>query len=440
MKKVSFITLGCKVNQYDTQAMEKAFTDRGYSIVPVGEGPDAVVVNTCTVTAEADRKSRQMIRRAAKANPGAIVVAAGCFVQGDPEAAEAIEGVSIVAGSTNRLALVDAVDRQLGVSEAQTRRRNLVKDIFSFGSYEEMKAEGADGMSRAYLKIEDGCDAYCSYCLVPYVRGHVRSRGLGPIEEEASRLADAGYLEVVLTGIHLGCYGKDLSGVSLADAIRAAARPSGIKRVRLSSLEPTELTDDIIELFANEPKLAKHLHLPLQSGDDSVLKSMNRHYDAKGYEAAVEKARAAIGRFGLTTDIIAGFPGETERMFANTLSLVERMGFLKVHAFPYSRRKGTIAAGLPGQVSEDVKHDRVARLMEASKQGAREFIEGMEGGVFDVIVESAIPTGDGFECEGYTSEYVRVLFRSESRPEGRVYVNVTSVGPEGARGAIIEQR
>ncbi|OQB49163.1 MAG: Threonylcarbamoyladenosine tRNA methylthiotransferase MtaB [Firmicutes bacterium ADurb.Bin153] len=439
MRRVSFITLGCKVNQYDSQAMEKAFTQRGYAVVPAGEAADAVIVNTCTVTAEADRKSRQMIRRAVKANPGAVVAAAGCSVQGDPESAKAIEGVDIIAGSNDRIALVEAVVRALDGSGAEPGCYWLVKDISSFGAYEEAKAEGADGMSRAYLKIEDGCDAYCSYCLVPYVRGHVRSRDPGSVEEEASRLADAGYLEVVLTGIHLGCYGKDLEGVTLADAIKAAARPSGIKRVRLSSLEPTELTDEIIGLFASEPKLARHLHLPLQSGDDFVLRLMNRHYDAKGYEAAVEKARAAIGRFGLTTDVIAGFPGETERMFENTLSLVRRLGFLKVHAFPYSRRKGTPAAGLPGQVPEKIKHDRVAMLIEASKAGACEFTRGMSGSICRVIVEGAAPSEGGFECEGYTGEYVRVLFHADRKPEGCVEVAIMSGDSEGARGVLIDR-
>ncbi len=249
MRRVSFITLGCKVNQYDTQAMQKAFIERGFAVVQEGEPADAIIVNTCTVTGEADRKSRQMIRRAVRNNPGALIVAAGCFVQGNPTAATAIEGVGIASGASDRLGLVNAVEEALE-SGRKGPASNIIGDADDFGAYEELQAEGADGMSRAYLKIEDGCDAYCSYCYVPYVRGHVRSRSIQSIEDEAKRLAEAGYAEVILTGIHLGCYGRDFGGKpGLTDAIKAVCKADGISRVRLSSLEPTELTDDLISPF-----------------------------------------------------------------------------------------------------------------------------------------------------------------------------------------------
>lgn len=434
MRRVSFITLGCKVNQYDTQSMQKAFSDRGFIVVGEDEPADAVIVNTCTVTGEADRKSRQMIRRAVRRNPAALVVAAGCFVQGNPVAARAIAGVAITAGANDRLGLVDAVAGALDAQQADGI--SLVGDISGFGGYEEIAAEGMDGMSRAYLKIEDGCDAYCSYCYVPYVRGHVRSRSIESIAEEAGRLAGAGYAEVILTGIHLGCYGKDFGGKpSLADAARAVSKVAGIRRVRISSLEPTELTEELLVLFEEEPKLARHLHLPLQSGDDLILRAMNRHYDSGFYVSAVESARKRLGDIGVTTDIIAGFPGETEEMFENTLALVRKLGFMHVHAFPYSIRKGTPAAIMPGQVPEQVKADRVRRLIEEASLSKERILGAMEGRIFEVVLESEIKQGtDGTAYEGYTSEYARVRFTSEDEPSGMVSVLIDSHSGEYATG------
>ncbi len=437
MRRVSFITLGCKVNQYDTQSMQKAFAERGFTIVGEDERADAVIVNTCTVTGEADRKSKQMIRRAARRNPSALVVAAGCFVQGNPLAASEIEGVSITAGANDRLGLVDAVAKAL--DEPSARDLSLVGDISGFGGYEEAGAEGTDGMSRAYLKIEDGCDAYCSYCYVPYVRGHVRSRSIKSILEEAGRLARAGYAEVILTGIHLGCYGKDFGGEpDLTDAVKAVCTVDGIKRVRISSLEPTELTEELIELFGAEPKLARHLHLPLQSGDDRILRAMNRHYDSAFFVEAVEGARKRLGDIGVTTDIIAGFPGETEEMFDNTLSVVSRLGFMHVHAFPYSIRKGTPAASMQGQVPEQEKADRVRRLIAEASRSKEIILSSMEGRIFEVVLESETLQGsDGKAFEGYTSEYVRVRFTSDFEPSGMVSVKVDGHSGELATGRAI---
>ena len=434
MMRVSFITLGCKVNQYDTQSMQKAFLDRGFEIAREGEPADAVIVNTCTVTGEADRKSRQMIRRAVRRNPEALVVAAGCFVQGDPEAAGAIDGVTITAGASDRAALVGAVAEALDAPVS--KRTSLVKDIAAFGGYEEIGAVGTDGMSRAYLKIEDGCDAYCSYCYVPYVRGHVRSRSIESIAQEAERLAEAGYAEVILAGIHLGCYGKDFGGKpGLADAARAVCAVSGIRRVRISSLEPTELSEELLELFKAEPKLARHLHLPLQSGDDRILRAMNRHYDSGYFIEAVEGARKRLGDIGITTDIIAGFPGETDEMFENTLAMVSKLGFMHVHAFPYSVRRGTPAATMSGQVPEQVKADRVRRLMEEASVSKERILSAMRGRILEVVLESKIMQGgSGTEYEGYTSEYARVRFTSETEPSGMVAVLVEGHSGEYATG------
>ncbi|HOA15817.1 MAG TPA: tRNA (N(6)-L-threonylcarbamoyladenosine(37)-C(2))-methylthiotransferase MtaB [Bacillota bacterium] len=438
MRKVSFITLGCKVNQYDTQAMEMAFRERGYEIVPPGERADAVIVNTCTVTAEADRKSRQMVRRAARCNPSAVIVAAGCFPQGNPEAAAAIEGVDIVAGSSGRYGLVEAVDRALSPDRQAGEEGVLIDDISEFGGYEDIRAEGSDGMSRAYLKIEDGCDAYCSYCYVPYVRGHVRSRAITSIEEEAERLASAGYREVVLTGIHLGSYGRDLGGKPrLADAVRAAAKPDGIKRVRLSSLEPTELDDGMMDLFAEMPKLARHLHLPLQSGDDTVLKAMNRHYTGKQFLEKVDEARSRIGEFGLTTDVIAGFPGETEEMFENTVAVVKRAGVMRAHVFPYSRRKGTPADLMQGQIPPSVKQARCKRLIAEAGRLAEEYHRRMVGKDYEVILEKESIIDGGFRYEGYTSDYVKVGFDSPSRLACCAIVSIVSCDAEGAAGKLV---
>ncbi len=434
MRRVSFITLGCKVNQYDTQSMQKAFTDIGFIVVGEDEPADAVIVNTCTVTGEADRKSRQMIRRAVRRNPSALIVAAGCFVQGNPLEAKSIEGVAITAGASDRLGLVNAVADALEVPCVGDV--SLVEDISGFGGYEEIGAEGTDGMSRAYLKIEDGCDAYCSYCYVPYVRGHVRSRSIESISKEAERLAEAGYAEVILTGIHLGCYGKDFGGKpGLADAARSVCAIPGIRRVRISSLEPTELSEELLELFEAEPKLARHLHLPLQSGDDRILRSMNRHYDSSFFIDAVEGARKRLGDIGFTTDIIAGFPGETDGMFENTLAIVSRLGFMHVHAFPYSIRRGTPAATMQGQVPEKVKAERVRRLIEEASLSKGRILSAMEGRIFEVVLESKTMLGDrGMSYEGYTSEYARVRFTSEREPSGMVAVLVEGHSGEYATG------
>lgn len=438
MRRVAFVTLGCKVNQYDTQAMEKAFADKGYRIVEDAGEADAVIVNTCTVTFEADRKSRQMIRRAVRDNPGALVVAAGCFVQGDPKAAAAIEGVGAVAGSLDRMKLVDAVDEALSQGDAEEKDIKLVRGMETREEYEDMEAEGADGMSRAYLKIEDGCDAFCSYCFVPYVRGRVRSRSLSSIRREAQRLAAAGFREIVLTGIHLGCYGKDSAGgQSLADAVKAAAEPEEILRVRLSSLEPTELTDEILALFRYEPKLAPHLHLPLQSGDDNILKAMNRHYDSACFLKAVERAKDACPSIGLTTDVIAGFPGETEEMFANTLLVVEKSGFLRVHAFPFSRRKGTPADRMQGQVPTVEKATRVKRLGELARTLAERRHARMLGKDFEVILEKETSQDDGFSYEGYSGDYVRIRFHSGSKLQGSAVVRVSSYDAEVAYAELL---
>lgn len=439
MKRVSFITLGCKVNQYDTQAMEKAFRERGYEIVPPGDFADAVIVNTCTVTAEADRKSRQMVRRAARSNPSAVIVAAGCFPQGNPEAAAAIEGVDIVAGSSGRHGLVDAVERALLSNGQQSKEEILIDDISDFGGYEDIRAEGADGMSRAYLKIEDGCDAYCSYCYVPYVRGHVRSRDIAAIEEEAARLSQAGFREIVLTGIHLGCYGRDFGGKpGLADAVRAAAKPEGIRRVRISSLEPTELDDEMMDLFAELPKLARHLHLPLQSGDDAVLRAMNRHYTGSQFLDKVAEARNRIGGFGLTTDIIVGFPGETEEMFENTVAVVKQAGVMRAHVFPYSRRKGTPADLMQGQISPAVKQARCKRLIDEASLLAEGYHRGMIGKDYEVILEKESAMDGGFRYEGYTSDYVKVGFESPSRLAGSALVSIVSCDAEGVVGKLAQ--
>lgn len=437
MRRVSFVTLGCKVNQYDSQAMQRAFIDRGFAVTAEVGQADAVIINTCTVTAEADRKSRQMIRRAVRLNPGALIVAAGCFVQGAPDAARLIDGVHITAGAGDRLRLVESVAEAL--KEGKLASCDIVSEICKCESYEEICAEGTDGMSRAYLKIEDGCDSYCSYCYVPHVRGHVRSRGIDSINEEADRLAEAGFVEIILTGIHLGCYGRDFGGSpGLADAIRAACKPDGIKRVRLSSLEPAELTDELLGVFEEEPKLARHLHLPLQSGDNEILRAMNRHYDVDFYVGAVAEARRRLGDIGITTDVIAGFPSETDEMFENTIRVVERVGFSHVHAFPFSRRIGTPAASMPGQIPESVKAERVRRLIEAATKSKQRVIGDMIGRIFEVVIESEVGgISSPRMYEGYTSEYMKVRFTSEDERSGMVKVLVEGQLNESASGRAI---
>ncbi|MCR4427273.1 MAG: tRNA (N(6)-L-threonylcarbamoyladenosine(37)-C(2))-methylthiotransferase MtaB [Firmicutes bacterium] len=416
--KVALATLGCKVNQYDSEALAALFRRAGFEVVPFEESADVYVVNTCTVTQTGDKKSRQMLRRAVTRNPDAVVVATGCYAQSAPRELQAIPGVRVVTGTTPRRGVVDAVLRAL------EQHGQVVEtiDARACREYEELQVEGSAERARAFVKIEDGCDSFCSYCRVPYVRGPVRSRDPDNVRDEVSRLAQAGFREVVLTGIHLGFYGRDFGGrPDLADIVVLVAGIPGIARVRLSSIDPTDVTDRLLDVMAESAKVCAHLHVPLQSGSDRVLSLMNRRYTVSEYEEVVRSARERIPDLGLTTDVIVGFPGEDEEAFSSTFSAVERIRFSRLHVFQFSRRRGTAAWDMPGQVPRAEKERRSSALIKLGRRLALEFHQSMVGRAVDILVEQA----EGGSYEGLTSNYVRAVVRGTSRPGDLVKVRVT---------------
>ena len=398
MPSVAFHTLGCKVNQYDTQAMLECFERAGYEVRPFEEAADVYVVNTCTVTGTGDRKSLNAVRRAFRRNPSADVVIAGCLAQRDGEALLST-GARLVIGTNHRAEVVDLLE----TAQREQRQIVAVGEILRV-RYEPLTVSGDEGHTRAVMKIQEGCDRYCTYCIIPYVRGGIRSRALSDIREEAERLKAAGYRELVLTGIHLTSYGRDLGDANLADAIEAAAA-SGVERLRLGSLEPVIATQDFVERLRNIPALCPQFHLALQSGSDAVLRRMRRRYTAQEFLDAAERLTAAFPGCALTTDIITGFPGETEDDFAETCTMVERVGFARIHVFPYSARVGTAAAAMPGQLPRTVREERARTLICVGHKTADRWAETQLGRIRPVLVEDQ---EDG-RWRGYTPEYAPVL-------------------------------
>lgn len=343
MRRIAFYTLGCKVNQADTASMEAIFKASGYQVVGFNEDADVYLVNTCVVTNTGQRKSRQIINRAVRHNPLALTVVTGCYPQTAPEEVRAIDGVDVIIGNQERGRIVELVEEAL-----TTKHDHILDNVQKMTvdtRFEELSVGTETNKTRAFLKIQEGCNQYCTYCIIPFARGPLRSRSLESIKEEISKLVAAGYKEVVLIGIHLGCYGKELAkeGVklSLYDAVQAALSVPGVERLRLGSLESVEVETRLLELMAKEPRLCHHLHLPLQSGCDKILKSMHRPYDTARFAELLKEIRSYVPDIAVTTDIIVGFPGETEEDFEETLAFAKSCGFAKMHIFPYSKRKGT---------------------------------------------------------------------------------------------------
>lgn len=447
---VAFHTLGCKVNQYDTQALAALFREAGYQIVDFSCPADVYVINTCTVTSLGDKKSRQLLRRARRQNPEAVVVAMGCYAQTAPEEVAALlTGVDLVVGTTGRRQLVELVE------QARRRRGRVtvaVGDLQSAG-FEDLGAGAVIERSRAVVKVQEGCRQFCSYCKVPYARGPERSRPPENVQREVERLVEEGFREVVLTGIHLGSYGRDLPPGSdgrpwdLARLASEIARVPGLVRLRLSSLEPTDVTEPLIALVKENPVLCRHFHLPLQSGEDHVLRRMNRRYTTAEYAAVVERIRSAIPEAALTTDLIAGFPGETEERFAKGLAFVREMAFSRLHVFPYSRRPGTPAASFPEQVPQAVKQDRVNRLIALGKELSEAYHRRLLGRTVEVLFEEVVegPAPGRAEGEqwwsGLTDTYVRVLAAAPSALTGELRpVRVERVTAEEAFGRLEPRR
>ena len=374
MKKVAFYTLGCKVNQYETEAMLELFEKEGYEKAETEDYADVYVINTCTVTHMSDRKSRQYIRRMKKKNPDAIIAVVGCYSQVSPEEILSIDEVNLVMGTNDRKKIVEEV-KKIDAS----RKVSTVDDIMKVKAFEEIEINKTNGKTRAFMKIQDGCDRYCSYCIIPYARGRVRSRDLESIVKEVENLASNGYKEVVLTGIHVASYGKDIkdSDIKLLDVIKQINDIEGIERIRLSSVEPILFTDEFVEAVSTMDKVCPHYHLSLQSGCDETLKRMKRRYTTEEYKAIVDRLRAAIPNVSITTDVIVGFPGETNEEFDKTYEFLKDIELTHMHVFKYSPRKGTPAATMENQVDPSTKHDRSEKLLQLNEENFNKFGQKM---------------------------------------------------------------
>ncbi len=408
--KVSVITLGCKVNQYESQAMLGDLAAQGYTVDGVAAESDVVIVNSCTVTAESDRKVRQALRRARRENPSAVVVLTGCMPQAFPEEAGRLKEADIVLGNSNRSVLAHDIQDFLA-----SRRR--IVDIAPHGDmFEPMRVGHFFERTRAFVKIEDGCNRFCSYCIIPYARGRVHSKSMDDLRAELSQIAANGYREVVLTGINLPAYGQE-TGLTLCDAVDTACKVDGIDRVRLGSLEPERLDEEVIRRLREQPKLCPQFHLSLQSGCDATLKRMNRHYTAEEYRTIVNNLRVVFPNAAITTDIMVGFPGETEEEFRQSLTFEREIGFAKAHVFVYSRRPGTAAAKMDGQVPRRVGEERSAEMIEAARQTRKAFLERQAGLTEPVLFEQKHQQD---VYEGYTLNYTPVQVASGEDLRGRI--------------------
>lgn len=412
MKKAALHNLGCKVNAYETEAMQEMLEQAGYEIVPFREGADIYIINTCTVTNIADRKSRQMLHRARKMNPDAIVVAAGCYVQAQAEKQEVDPCIDIVLGNNRKKDLI-AVLEEYQQKKAEGECLEEVEDISRTKDYEPLSLTKPGDHTRAYIKVQDGCNQFCTYCIIPYARGRVRSREVEDVIREVRALAENGYREVVLTGIHLSSYGIDFDGERhLLELIRAVHEVEGIRRIRLGSLEPGIITEEFAEALAALPKMCPHFHLSLQSGCDATLKRMNRRYTSGEYYEKCRILRKYFDRPALTTDVIVGFPGETEEEFRQSMEFVDKVDFYETHIFKYSRREGTKADVMENQVSEQVKAQRSALMISLGEKKRRAYEESFVGSEVEVLVEEP-DVIDGRKVQtGHTKEYIKVALES----------------------------
>ncbi len=410
MRRAALHNLGCKVNAYEAEAMRELLEGAGYKIVPFEEEADVYIVNTCSVTNIADKKSRQMLHRARRRNPKAAVVAAGCYVQSAGEKILEDEAVDILVGNNEKEKLLHFLEEW-----EEKRARGVVHDMLHERVYEGLNISRTSEHTRAFMKIQDGCDQFCSYCIIPYTRGRVRSRRLSDILREAHDLAENGYREVVLTGIHLDSYGADFAseGEDLLTVVQSIAQVDGIERIRLGSLEPRIMTEMFVEGLSKVHKLCPHFHLSLQSGCDETLKRMNRKYNTSEFSACCERLRRYFKEPALTTDVIVGFPGETEEEFAQTVEFLKKIRFYEIHVFKYSRRKGTKADRMTDQISEEVKSKRSDVLLKLTMEDSRAYRERLTGSVQEVLMEDACTIDERTYQIGHTKEYVKVAVEAD---------------------------
>lgn len=433
-KTVAIYTLGCKVNQYESAALARSFRERGYLVVGFEDRADIYVINTCTVTHLGDRKSRQLIRRATRANPGALIVVTGCYAQISPDEVLKIPGVDLVVGTKGRSKLVDLVK-----AAAKGRTPLCTVSEFTAGEeFEEIAALPLDGRARAFLKIQEGCTNFCTYCIVPYTRGPLRSRRPENVLAAAEEIVAAGYKEIVLTGIQTGAYGQDLGqDLNLAVLLRALSGIPGLLRIRLSSIEPNDITPELVEVLSGLKKFCRHLHIPLQSGDDEILRRMGRRYSTWEYSRMVEVLRENLPGLGLTTDVIAGFPGESQSNYRNTLRNIEKVSFSGLHVFKFSPRRGTPAAGFEEQIQPRVKEQRSRKLIELGEELAARFAVSLLGQELDVLVEQRVGE-EGSLYEGLTGNYVRVIFPAREELRGEVVrVKMSELAGTALKGNMI---
>lgn len=437
MTTVAFHTLGCKVNHYETEGIWQMFKEAGYERVDFDRQSDIYVINTCTVTNTGDKKSRQVIRRAIRKNPDSIVCVTGCYAQTSPGEIMEIPGVDVVVGTQNRKDMLKYIE------EHQKTRQpiNGVTNIMKNRVFEEMDVPDFTDRTRASLKIQEGCNNFCTFCIIPWSRGLLRSRDPESVINQAQKLVDAGYKEIVLTGIHTAGYGEDMKDYNFANLLLdLESKVDGLKRIRISSIEASQITDEVIDVLDKSEKIVRHLHIPLQSGSDSVLTRMRRKYTTDYYYQKVEKIRKALPDLAITSDVIVGFPGETEEEFMETYNFIKKVGYSELHVFPYSRRTGTPAARMSDQVDEELKNERVNKMIELSSQLAKEYASRYENEVLEVIPEERVIDKDHPDLLiGYTDNYLKVQFKGTADMIGKlVRVKITKAGYPVNEGTFVK--
>lgn len=411
MKTVAFHTLGCKVNTYESNAMLKIFNEAGYQEVDFKQVADVYVINTCTVTNTGDSKSRQMIRKAIRKNPKATICVVGCYSQTAPEEIEKIEGVGVVLGTQYRSDIVKYVDEHLETGEMVIK----VDNVMNLRKFEDLNIDRFKN-TRAFLKIQDGCNNFCTYCIIPYARGRVRSRKKESVLNQAQRLVDNGYVEIVLTGIHTAGYGEDLDDYSFYELLVDLVKIKGLKRLRISSIETSQISDEIIDLIGSNEIIVDHLHVPLQAGSNATLKRMNRKYTTAEYLEKINKIRSYLPNIAFTTDVIVGFPGETDEEFEETYNFIKQVNYSELHVFPYSPRKNTPAAKMKDQVNDQIKHERANRLLQLSKELNHEFALKQIGKTLKVLFEKR----DGEYLIGHAGDYLKVKVKTADNLIGEI--------------------
>lgn len=424
MATVAFQTLGCKVNHYETEAVWQLFKDAGYARVDFADHADVYVVNTCTVTNTGDKKSRQVIRRAIRQNPDSVICVTGCYAQTSPAEIMAIPGVDVVVGTQDRHKMIGYIEQ----FREERMPINAVGNIMKAKVYEELDVPAFTDRTRASLKIQEGCNNFCTFCIIPWARGLMRSRQPEDVLKQAQQLVDAGYKEIVLTGIHTGGYGEDLKDYNLAKLLKALESVNGLERLRISSIEASQITDEVLDVLKDSPIVVRHLHVPIQSASDTVLRRMRRKYTMAEFGGRITRLKEVLPDCAITSDVIVGFPGETEEEFMETFNFINDHKFSELHVFPYSKRTGTPAAMMDDQVEESIKEERVARLIALSDQLAKEYASKYEGELLEIIPEEFSEEAGG-RLVGYTDNYLRVAIEGDESMIGQlVRVKITKAG------------